>query len=75
MAKLTLQFEFDTEVGGDEWSYENIIKADNYRRLLCAIFTDIRSKNKHSEEDWSETYDLIWHLANEYNINPWEEIF
>jgi hypothetical protein len=75
MAKLTLQFEFNTEIDGDEWYYENIINADNYRRLLYAIFTDIRSKNKYSEEDWSETYDLIWQLANEYNINPWEEIF
>jgi hypothetical protein len=77
MSKLELKYTFDTENEGDMYEYEILTKADQYRRLLSEIFQSLRSKVKHSDEvgSWEDAYSLIWELANDENLNPWEEIF
>lgn len=78
MTKLYIKYEFDTNDDGDKYELINLQNAAKYRHLLNEIFRKVRDKVKHgdpSKGNWEETYNLIWDLAGEEHIDPWEEIF
>lgn len=73
-----MKFEFDTNDDGDKYDLISIQNANKYRRLLNEIFIKIRKKVKYgdaSKGNWEEVYNLIWDLAGEEHIDPWEEIY
>ena len=78
MGKLQIIYEYDTDSPDDMYMYGNLTNANSYRRLLSEIFRELRSKSKYGKVgsgSWYKAYDLIWKLANEEGLNPWEEIF
>jgi len=76
MGKIFLKYTFDTQDETDMYEYVNLTKAESYRRLLADIFREIRGNKKHGGGgSWVEAYELIFQLANDEGIDPWEEIF
>ncbi len=75
MKKLKLEYEFDLD--HDKWEYQNIVNANKYRSMLKEIFIQFRTLSKHhgTEGNFTTTYDMLWGIANDEEINPWEEIF
>ena len=56
----------------------NLVNAKKYRRLLSEIYREMRSKSKYSTTgrgSWKQAYDLLWQLAKDEDLKPWEEIF
>lgn len=78
MGKLKLKYTFDTQDPHDQYQHDNIINAHKYRSLLNEIFREFRNRSKYghsSKGTWQDAYDLLWQLAMDEDINPWEEIF
>ena len=78
MSKLYLKYEFDMDE--DAYEYQTIVNARKNRALLHHIFNELRSKSKYCNEytgvgSWQEAYDLIWELAKDEHVDPWEESF
>jgi len=78
MTKIFLKYEFDMDE--DDYDYQTVVNAKKNRSLLYHIFSELRSKSKYCNEDtgygsWQEAYDLIWELAKDEHVDPWEELF
>lgn len=78
MAKLYIKYEFDTGDLGDQYELQTLQNALKYRRLLNEIFIKVRKEIKHGDPkkgSWEDTYNLIWDLADEEDVAPFEDIF
>lgn len=75
MTKLFLKYELN--LPNDEYDHLNLVNANKYRRLLNELFQQFRRSSKDNEDggSWQEAYDLIWRVANEEGLDPWEDIF
>jgi hypothetical protein len=76
MTKLNLKYEFD--LPEDEYDHMNLVNSNKYRRLLSEIYREMRSRSKYNASgrgSWKQAYDLLWKLAKNEELNPWEEIF
>jgi len=80
MTKITLTYDFNDEDSGDMHDYKVVTNANKYWSLLHEIFQELRAKQKYCNEEtgygsWAEAYELIWQLAKDEGVQPWEEIF
>jgi hypothetical protein len=80
MSEIFLKYTFNAKDEGDMYEYGNLVRANQYRRLLSEIFREFRNKSKHGQPagdhgTWDKSYKLLWKLAEEEGIDPWEEIF
>ena len=81
MGNIRVKYEFDEDNPEDMVRYRRLLRTDSYWTTLHEIFQETRKKYKYLDKHdktapgWEEAYDLMWEIADDNDLKPWDDIF